>query len=297
MWKRAAAVALCGAAAALPVFLTESAIHLSPERKVAPVESKAAEIATVAGVDWKAVEIAGAGGARQRGWLFTPPEAKHSGRAVMLLHGAGDSRRGMLGFARFFARNGFTTLAADGRGHGVSEGPQVTYGLQEREDVRRWADFLLASRPGLKLYGLGESMGASILIQALDREPRFRSLVAECPYSTFREAASERIPRLTGLPEAFSPPLLSAAFLYARLRHGIDFAAVSPLETIRRTKTPVLLIHGLADDRTAPEHSRRLHAANPRFTELWEVPRARHVEASVVAPGEFEERVLRWFEK
>lgn len=297
MWKWIVGGLLLAVATAVPVVLTESAMHISPERRATPVPGKAVEIAAATGAEWKDAEIAAADGSKQRGWLFAPPAEKHSGRAVLLLHGAGDTRRGMLGFARFFASRGFTALATDSRGHGVSGGERVTYGLIERDDVRRWTNFLAATRPGLRLYALGASMGASILIQALGNESRFRSVVAECPYATFREAASERIPRLTGLPAWFSTPVVSAAFAYARLRHGVDFEAVAPVETIKSAQTPVLLIHGLEDNKTAPEHSRELHAANPRFTELWEVPGAHHVDASVVAQKEFEERVLRWFEK
>ena len=203
----------------------------------------------------------------------------------------------MLGFARFFAQRGYATLVVDSRGHGVSAGSQVTYGLLEKEDMHRWASYLLGLRPKAKLYGLGMSMGAAILIQALDTEPRFRSIVAECSYATFREAAGERIPRITGLPAILSRPIVDTAFLYARLRYGIDLDAAAPLETLKHTRTPVLLIHGLADRSTAPEQSRELHAANPKVTDLWEVPDAKHVQASVVAPREFEERVLRWFDK
>lgn len=287
---------VCGAVA-LPILLTERALHIAPERRVTPDRAKAEEIAGLAGASWREAAISSADGAALKGWVFLPASERESGKAVILLHGAGDSRKGMLGFARFFAQHGYAALVVDSRGHGVSAGPRVTYGLLEKTDMTRWADYLLSLKPGARLYGLGMSMGASILIQALDNEKRFRSVVAECPYATFRAAASERIPRLTGLPAAFASPIIGAAFLYARLRYGYDLDAVSPVESLRRTHTPVLLIHGLADDRTDPGQSRELHAANPANSELWEVPGAKHVQASVVAQREFEERVMRWFEK
>ncbi|MCC6540079.1 MAG: alpha/beta fold hydrolase, partial [Bryobacterales bacterium] len=169
---------------------------------------------------------------------------------------------------------------------------------RERDDVSRWADYALSMRAGAQLYGLGMSMGAAVLLQALPQETRFRSVVAECSYSTFRDAAAERIPRMTGVPALLSPLLLTPAFTYGRLRYGLDFDAISPLESIRKTPVPVLLIHGLADDRTSPEQSRRLAAAAPKgLAELWEVPGARHVRASEVAQQEFEDRVIRWFAK
>jgi dipeptidyl aminopeptidase/acylaminoacyl peptidase len=297
MWKKVAVIALLGVAVGLPVMLTEKALHIPADRRYTPDRSKAEEIAAATHARFSEAAIAAADGALLRGWTFLPSPEQDTGKAVLLLHGAGDTRRGMLGFARFFAQRGFTTLVPDSRGHGVSGGGYVTYGLLEKHDVHRWADYLLGVRPNAQLYGLGMSMGAAILIQSLETEPRLRSIVAEGSYATFRAAAAERIPRLTGLPPIFSPPVLSAAFLYARTRYGYDLDAASPLDTLRKAHTPVLLIHGLADDRTAPYQSRLLLDANPNYAELWEVPGAKHTRASEVAKQEFEDRVLRWFQK
>ncbi|MEZ5402294.1 MAG: alpha/beta fold hydrolase [Bryobacteraceae bacterium] len=270
--------------AGVSIFLVETAFHLAPRYRPAPETAPGMEVSVTA-----------SDGAVLRGALYRPPAS--NGKAVLLLHGAGDSRRGMDGFGRFFAANGYLALAADSRGHGVSGGDAVTYGIHERGDVRRWADFLARDQRAGQLFGLGESMGAAILIQSLAVENRFRALVAECSFSTFREAAAERIPRLTGLPRFAGWPLLEAGFLYARARYGVDLEAASPEAVLRNATTPVLLIHGLADTRTAPAQSRALHAANPRYTELWEVPGAGHTRASLVAAAEFQRRVLAWFSR
>lgn len=297
MWKKVIAAVLLCAIAAVPVLLTEQALHIAPERRYTPDRAKAEELAAATNTHLTAAEARGDDGARLSGWLFVPASEQDTGKAVMLLHGAGDTRRGMMGFARFFAQRGFTTLVPDSRGHGVSGGPYVTYGLLEKHDVHKWADYLLGLKPKAQLYGMGMSMGGAILIQSLDVEPRFRSIVAEGSYATFRLAASERIPRITGLPAIVSPPILGAAFFYAQQRYGLDLEAASPLETMKRAHTPVLLIHGTADDRTAPFQSRLLLDANPNYADLWEVPGARHVRASEAAKQEFEDRVMRWFQK
>ncbi len=264
MWKRVAIVVLPLGALVLPVWLTEQALRIPSERRTEPDRSRAIAIASLTGTTWSEAEIVTPDGVKLKGWTFLPPAARDSGKTVILLHGAGDSRRGMLGFSQFFAQRGYSTLVVDSRGHGISGGSQVTYGLLEKRDIHRRADYLVGLRPTARLYGLGMSMGGAILIQALDTESRFRAIVAECSYSTFLVAATERIPRLTGLPVLFAGPIVSAAFLYGRMRYGFDLNGISPLESIRRTHTPVLLIHGLDDGRTGPEQSRELHAANPR---------------------------------
>ena len=86
-------------------------------------------------------------------------------------------------------------------------------------------------------------MGAATLIESLRSEPRFRAVVAECPFATFCEIARDRLTQL-GVPVVFAGPLVEGGFLYARIRYGIDLDRASPVEALRRSATPLLLIHG-----------------------------------------------------
>jgi fermentation-respiration switch protein FrsA (DUF1100 family) len=61
------------------------------------------------------------------------------------------------------------------------------------------------------------------------------------------------------------------------------------------SKTPILLIHGLADTNIPPYHSDLIQAANPAMVVLWKVPGARHTASHAAAPEEFERRGLEWF--
>ncbi len=238
------------------------------------------------------VEIRAADGARLRGWLLRPPA--ESGRCVMVLHGVGDSRRGSSGFATMFLERGDTVLLPDSRAQGLSEGAFVTYGLLEKYDVLRWADWL-QDQGCHELYGLGESLGGSVLIQAAGERPVFGAIAVECPYSTLEAVARYRVRRMAPMPEWAARGLVRAAMLYARTRYGVDLRAVSALRAIQRTTTPVLLIHGTADRETPPSNSEELRRANPGAV-LWRVPGARHVGAWPAAPEEFTRRVLGWLQ-
>lgn len=97
----------------------------------------------------------------------------HSDRCVLVLHGIGDSRASSVDyFAPVFLTNGYAVLAPDSRAHGESGGSIVTYGVLERFDTLAWAKWLRA-KGCMKVYGLGESLGASILLQAAAEEPAF----------------------------------------------------------------------------------------------------------------------------
>jgi dipeptidyl aminopeptidase/acylaminoacyl peptidase len=129
--------------------------------------------------------------------------------------------------------------------------------------------------------------------QSLAYNPRFRAIAAECSFATFEDVAEYRVgSRLFPL---IAWPVVRMASWYSRLRYGVDVMQASPVGALRRSKTPVLLIHGMADVNIPPQESRDLHAANPASTVLWEVEGASHVAAQAAEPREYPRRVLNWF--
>lgn len=202
----------------------------------------------------------------------------------------------MLAHADFLLRSGFTVLVPDVRGHGKSGGAITTYGVREAGDVRCWTDRLLQNPARHRICGIGQSMGASILIESLKVEPRFRAIVADCPFATFEEIAYERLHQVSGIPQPFFWPVVHLGFLYADLSYGVDLRQASPLGAIRLTRVPVLLIHGTADRNIPPHHSLELHAANPAATRLWLVPGAGHVASLSTDPQNYARKVVSWFQ-
>jgi uncharacterized protein len=243
------------------------------------------------------VEIAARDGARLRASLYTPE--RWNGGAVLVLHGIADSRGSEIGFAHLFLSRGYLVLTPDNRGQGESGGDFVTYGVLEADDVHRWVSWLMVERHPWNVYGLGESLGGAVLIESLRVEQRFDAIVAESAFASLvrvaRDRVAERLPVPRALRGVLAASIVSSAFLYGRLRYGLDFREASPEAAIAQTSTPVLLIHGLSDDKTSPEHSRILAGRDPRTATLWLVPGARHTGASAAAPGEFAERVLGFF--
>lgn len=228
-------------------------------------------------------------------WWFSP--AKPTGNCVLVLHGIADSRVGSSGFAPMFLNEGYAVLLPDSRAHGASGGQFVTYGLLEKYDIIAWADWMKGAGCH-NLYALGESLGASILIQAAAIQPAFAAIVAECPYADLRETAEYRVRQMLGLPNFIAGPaamlVVSSGVLYASWVDGLNLQQVSPLRAIAHASTPILLIHGLNDVRTPPSNSEKLARANPRDP-LWLVPNALHTGASAAEPDEFRKRVLTWF--
>lgn len=282
-------VYLAGGAAvwiAVAAVLFENATHVPAAARRVPPRPIAEEIARRAHGRVTDARIAAEDGTPLVGWLFSPERS--NGAAVVVVHGVSDTRAGTLGPAGFLLAEGYTVLCVDARGHGESGGSQITYGLRERDDVAAWVRWLEKGHSTSRVYGLGVSMGAAILLQSLPVAPELRAVVADSPFSTFREVACHR------LGGKWSAPMVDTAFLYGRARYGVDLGDASPFRAVRGSDVPVLLIHGTTDRNIPVTQSRQLRDAGGS-TELWEVEGAGHLAAMKTAGGEYRERVLEWF--
>src|SRR5947207_1756988 len=158
--------------------LAEMTLH--PGRTY-PNQARIAEIYAPYGAKLEPVSIHAADGIELRGWYSVP--AQDNGRAVILLHGIGDNRGGVAGYGREFLAHGYRVLLPDSRAHGESGGDLATYGLQESEDIHRWVSWLYG-RGATCVNGLGESIGAALVLESLTAEPRFCAVVADSGFST-----------------------------------------------------------------------------------------------------------------
>lgn len=279
------------------VFIADGALHPARRLLTENEVNAARESARVLDAELDDASITAADGAVMRAWTIHPRHG--NGDAVILLHGAGDNRMGMTGYARLLLGHGFIVLMPDERAHGVSGGAVASYGLVERNDIRQWFDFLTVKDHPRCIFGFGESMGAAQVLQSLAAGTRFCAVAAESPFSNFREIAYDR----TGQPFHLGPwvgrtvlrPVVEAAFLRARWKYGLNMDLVSPEDAVAATNVPVLLIHGQIDSNIPIRHSRRIHERNPT-SQLWEVPGADHCGALSAAPQEFVRRLVGWFQ-
>jgi uncharacterized protein len=231
------------------------------------------------------------------GWSILPRHG--NGRAVILLHGLGDNRMGMIGYAEILLRHGFSVLMPDARAHGRSGGEIAGYGLLESADIRQWFDWLEGNQRPSCIFGFGESMGAAQLLESFELEGYFCAVAAESPFSSFREIAYDRVGQFfhTGpwVGRTILRPVVEFAFVYSKWKYGMDFGKLLPASAVAASDIPVFLIHGHDDHNIPVRHSRRIAAVNPAVT-LWEVPDTDHCGAINSSPREFELRLLHWFD-
>lgn len=290
-------VALSYAIACLLLAAPLGEIAFRPQRRAITERRQADAMVAKFGARLEDVSVTAQDGAQLVAWLARPIKA--NGNAVILLHGVGDNREGMMGYAELLLSSGFTVLLPDSRAQGESGGKFPLYGIIESEDVEHWFTWLQIEAHPHCIYGMGESMGAAILLQAAAKESRSCAVVAESPFARFRQIAYVRVGQLfhTGswLGRLGLRPAVGLAFLYGRLTRGIDLTQASPEDAVKNSHVPILLIHGLADDNIPYQQSEAIHTHNPVRTAIWEVPNAGHCGAVSADPQQFDRRVLAWF--
>lgn len=199
--------------------LAESALHPGRTRTAVETDALVNRIAIAHGASSRSVFLQEPDRTRVHAYWLARPNAA---RTVMILHGIGDSAYGSAGYAPFLLDHGFNVLLPDSRGQGQSDGIN-TFGLDEAGDVARWSDWLRGNTATIELDGLGESLGAGVLLSSLAGHVPFHAVAAECAYSSFISIAGERVTAY--LPPGFAmrvaaKGLVESGLLYTRIRYG-----------------------------------------------------------------------------
>ena len=271
------------------VFLVDRALHRPTHAITAADRAAAREI----GATLEEVTIAAADGVSLQGWLFVP--RRQNGHAIVLLHGVTSNRAAMVPSARLFLEHGYRALAVDARGHGDSGGRFGTLGALEAGDLRRWIERLGSEVPDGCVHAFGQSLGAAIALQASDA-PGLCAVVAESGFASVREIAFDRVGQQLGAGAWAGRyalrPGLELAFLYARLRYGVDLAAASAARAVAAPGVPILVVHGLEDVNTPVRHAEMIAAANPQRVSLWVIRGGGHQSLGHTAGADYATRVL-----
>lgn len=156
---------------------------------------------------------------------------------------------------------GHNILAIDQRAHGNSEGHTISFGIKERFDCIDWADYLIKRfGQNTKIILSGISMGASTVLMAAgeDLPENIVGIIADCPYSS-PKAIILRVCQGMGIPPKLGYPFV---YLGALLFGRFKLTETDAVKGAGKSKTPILLIHGEADDFVPCSMSREIAKAN-----------------------------------
>ena len=215
-------------------------------------------------------------------------------KAVILLHGNGSSRRQMIARAHLFHDAGYAVLLYDARGHGLSEGHQVSAGWFETSDLLGALDYLRAK--GYHDIGcLGASQGGATILLAAEKLPtEVCWVIVESTYPTMRDALDRRFRGDLHLPGWIAGALFVP---FAERRLGLSIDQISPISHIASLRCPVYVLGGSRDHHTLARSTQALFDSAKIPKELWLVDGAAHVDLYGFAREEYKKRILAFAEK
>lgn len=192
----------------------------------------------VAGLAYRPLRIP-SGDRHLAGWLVPGGDSARS--AVLLFHGNGSSLADQVPLLAVLAKHAVTAMTFDYSGYGTSGGTPSVARL--REDAIAAVRVFTDSTPGLKHYLLGTTLGAAVLLSAVDSiTPAVDGVVLVGAWATARDAAV----RAGKVPRAF-------AWLLPDLYDNVT--------AIARLRRPVLIEHSVADTRVPIRDAERLLGA------------------------------------
>lgn len=212
----------------------------------------------------------------------------------IMCHGyKGNAIRDFCGNWQVAKADGRNVLLIDQRCHGGSGGHTITFGILERKDVLNWIHWANDRFGTVPVMLSGVSMGAAtvLMVSGMDLPDNVKAVVADCPYDAPSNIIKKVLGQDMGMPVGIVYPLIRfGGMVYGRF----NLNAFSPLEAVRKTRLPILLIHG-DDDRFVPyPMSENIHAAAPEKITFHTVPGAGHALNYVTDPATYE-AVLREF--
>lgn len=183
-------------------------------------------------------------GLRLRGRLYM---LKEGAPVVIQFHGYKSTPMKDFSGAGVMCREfGYNMIMIDQRAHGESQGRTISFGLKERLDALCWIDYAI-SRFGkdVKIALQGISMGAATVLLASgeDLPCNVKGIMADCPFSTAEAVLRSEIGKM-GLPHKIFYPLLRlGGIIFGKF----DASKIDVVAAVRRSKLPILLVHGRED--------------------------------------------------
>jgi dienelactone hydrolase len=240
------------------------------------------------GLVYESVTMTSDDGVRLAGWYL----ASTNHAAVVLLHGAGSTRSGILDEAAVLAAHGFGVLMIDARGHGDSGGRAMDFGWHGDADIAAATGFL-AERPDVDSHRIGlvgMSMGGEEALGASATNQLIRAVVAEG--ATARSAADEAwLSDEFGFRGLVQEPLerLQDVVTDALTDASVPTSSRAAVETSGDTRYLLITAGNEADEGHAAAY---VAAGAPSRVDIWTVRDAGHTGGLQTQPQEWEAHVI-----
>ena len=186
-----------------------------------------------------------------------------SNDVIVLVHGIRGNYYDLLSVAFKYLDDGCNVILYNQRQSGLTGGDNSTFGLYERFDLEEVATIAKRLYKNGKVGVHGFSMGAATAIMQSELNEHSNLVdfyILDAPFHTMTSAIDLNVEHdeKNRIPKWY---VKFAGDLFLRLKEQVTYKDIVPLDAIKHTTKPVLLIHGEKDTVTMPDGSRALYDA------------------------------------
>lgn len=237
------------------------------------------------------VTFTGGDNLKMAGW-YVPSQ---NNATIILLHGSGGNRTGMIWHADKLIRAGYGVLMYDERASGESEGKNRSYGWQDASDVGGAVRYLRGRTEAGRVGIAGCSIGAQIALQGAAYYPEIQAVWADGP-SVIRASDHPSPTNWATVLAVLSNHIID--WMYVR-RLNID--PPKPMTDIIGTiaPRPIIIVAGgtphphFGAEAVRAEHYARIAGKNAA---VWIIPEAVHCDGPLHRPEDYTTRMVGFFD-
>lgn len=221
------------------------------------------------------------------------PADKENHKYIIIIHGIHASYTAGGIYAKHFLTKGISVLMPDLRGFGESEGEYAGYGVDDRFDIVEWIYWIIKRDKDAEIVLHGASMGAAtaLMVSGEKLPGNVKAIISDSAYTSAVDEFKAVYAGMTGsnyFPVSIAMMLLK---MEIKLRAGYDINDAQPIKAVKKSKTPILFIHGDDDNFISKKMMQKLFDAAQCPKDSCMILGADHILGVVVDPETYYKKV------
>ena len=215
---------------------------------------------------------------------------------AIILHGYRSNPSSVLTIGEHFSEKGYNVLIPSMRACANSEGEYVGMGWLDKEDLKCWINLIIEENKNAEIILHGSSMGAATVLMASGDElpANVKNIIADSGYTSVWDIFASEAKARFNLPEF---PVLNMFQIVANRKAKYDIKEASSLEQVKKSKTPILFIHGDKDDFVPEYMCEKLYDATNCKKEKLIIHGAGHTDGKYREPEKYYNTIFDWISR
>ncbi|BDR60202.1 alpha/beta hydrolase [Lactobacillus xylocopicola] len=223
-----------------------------------------------------------------------------SRKTAVILPGYMDRKEDMGTYDALFHELGYNTLTPDPQAQGESGGKYIGYGWVEKDDIKKWIDFLLQKtgrQQQIVVFGLSMGGATTMMVGGLNLPQQVKALIEDCGYTSVKDEIEHEAKELYSLPLIPRFPLVEILSGINRLKVGYLMGDASSIKQLQKNHRPMLFIHGSRDNFVPTTMVYQNYRASKGPKEIWVAPGSKHAKSFADHPKEYRKRIATFLSK